>query len=35
MLAMLLIKLNLEDKLGNPEHYRIASLVVRDLGSNL
>ena len=34
MLSMLLVKLNLEDKLGSPECHRIASLLVRDPGSD-
>ena len=32
MLSMLLVKLNLEDKLGNSEHHRVVSFLVRDPG---
>ena len=34
MLGMLLVKLDLENKLDNLEHHRVASLVVRDPGSD-
>ena len=34
VIGMLLGKLNLEDKMGNPECYRVASLLVRDPGSD-
>ena len=34
MLGMVLVKLNLEYKLGSPEHHRVASLVDGDPGSD-
>ena len=33
MLGMLLVKLNLENKLSNPQCHRVAGLLVRDPGS--
>ena len=32
MLGMPVVKLNLEDKLGNPECHRVVGLLVRDPG---
>ena len=34
MLGILPVKLDLEDKLGNPKCHRVASLLVRDPGSD-
>ena len=33
LLGIVLVKLNLKDKLGDPEHHRVASLLIRNPGS--